>query len=70
MTKEDSNTITQIVRRTGAATFARNLVDELRDIAGCKETADTCRNECCHVATAIECGLGQAAEPLASLCVK
>lgn len=70
MTKEESNAIAQIVRRTGAATFARNLVDELRDIAGCNENADTCRNESCHVANAIECGLDQAAETLTSLCVK
>ena len=49
--------------------FARNLIDELRGIAGCKANADTCQNKVCQLAHAIERGLdgldafGRATEP-------
>ncbi len=70
MTKQESKAIAQIVRHMGAAAFARSLINELRDIAECDANADTCRNESCHVANAIERGLDEAAETLTSLRVK
>lgn len=69
MTKT-SDGIARLVSQTGAATFARNLIDQLRDIAECDANADTCTNESCHVANAIERGLDEAAEILTSLRVK
>ena len=63
----DSKAIARLVRQTGAAIFARNLIDQLRDIAECDADADTCSNESCHVANAIERGLDEAANTLTSL---
>lgn len=60
VTKEESRVIAQIVNRMGATQFARTLANELRDIADCDANVDTCANECCHVASAIEHGLNEA----------
>lgn len=56
--RQDTSALRRMLRNHKTpADFARNLVDELRDLAGCEANADTCRNKVCQLAHAIERGL-------------
>lgn len=56
--RNDTSALRRMLRHHKTpADFARNLIDELRDIAGCKANSNTCRNKVCQLAHQIERGI-------------
>lgn len=54
----DTSALRRMIRRHKTPSqFARNLIDQLRNLAGCEANADTCRNKICQLAHQIERGL-------------
>ena len=52
---EDTSALRRILRNHKTpADFARNLIDQLRNIANCNANSDTCKNRVCKLAHQIE----------------